>query len=224
MSLGRDCLKHPNSRGSHPRCRGMLRALQSSALEAVLESHLPLLLCGRDLARRNTAFHLEASNPPTKDVLLPSTTSTERQGLMGYIPPEAESYSCLISPLISFNLASSETQKRWLSDQQAHHSIITGQKSSTARDLPLASSRVSGLQERVTCLFFCQRLSESIIVWTVGRLLGFKAGSKGREQEGGAICCCCCRCCFKSWLKHNLLGWIWNRRHAQVSLSLSRLR
>lgn len=35
-------------------------------------------------------------------------------------------------------------------------------------------------------LFLCQWLSKSIIVWTVGHLLGFKAGSKGREREGGS--------------------------------------
>lgn len=34
--------------------------------------------------------------------------------------------------------------------------------------------------------FLCQWLSKSIIVWTVGHLLGFKAGSKGREQERGS--------------------------------------
>lgn len=34
--------------------------------------------------------------------------------------------------------------------------------------------------------FLCQWLSKSIIVWMVGHLLGFKAGSKGREQERGS--------------------------------------
>lgn len=34
--------------------------------------------------------------------------------------------------------------------------------------------------------FLCQWLSKSIIVWTAGHLLGFKAGSKGREHEGGS--------------------------------------
>lgn len=36
----------------------------------------------------------------------------------------------------------------------------------------------------LSCL--CQWLSKSIIVWTAGHLLGFKAGSKGREQDGGS--------------------------------------
>lgn len=75
--------------------------------------------------------------------------------------------------------------------------------------------------------FLCQWLSKSIIVCMVGHLLGFKAGSKGREQDGGAICCCCCCCrcycccccCLKSWLKHPLPGWLWERGHARVSPS-----
>lgn len=169
----------------------MLRALQSSALEAVLESHLPLLLCGGDLVRRNTAFHLvqeQASDPPIQLCPALLTTSTRAMRAEGIYPPpkRSESYGCLISPLISFNLAGSEIQKRWLSDRQAHHSIITGQKSSVARNLPLASSRLSRFQEWVTRLFFVGGSAKSIIVWMVGRLLGFKAGSKGREQEGGS--------------------------------------
>lgn len=81
----------PNSCGSHPRCGGMLRALQSSAPGAVLESHLPLLLCGGDLVRRNTAFHLEreqASDPLIQRCPSPSPRAPRQRGLKGYIPPE----------------------------------------------------------------------------------------------------------------------------------------
>lgn len=165
--------------------------LQSSALEAVLESHRPLLLCGGDLARSDAAFHFErerASDPPIQRCPAPLARSTRAAGAEGIDPPEETWKLRLISPLISFNLASSEIQKRWLSDPQAHHSIVTGRKSSTARDLPLARSRLSRFREGVTRLFFvsASARASSSSGRSVGRSLGFKAGSKGREQEGGS--------------------------------------
>lgn len=47
--------------------------------------------------------------------------------------------------------------------------------------------------------------------------MGLKRGRKGGSKPGAAICCRCCRCCcWKSWLKHPLLGWLWERGHARV--------
>lgn len=59
--------------------------------------------------------------------------------------------------------------------------------------------------------FLCQWLSKSIIVWTAGHLLGFKARSKGREQEGGSNLLLLLLLLLRSWLKHPFLGWLWER-------------
>lgn len=73
-------------------------------------------------------------------------------------------------------------------------------------------------------LFLCQGLSKSIIVWTVGHLLGFKAGSEGREREGGSNLLLLLLppplLPFEIvWLKHPLPGCLWERGHARLSPS-----
>lgn len=108
----------------------------------------------------------------------------EHPGAEGICPPEETRKLRLISPLISFNLASSKIQKRGLPHPQAHQGIITGQKSSTSRDLPLASCQLSRFQEWVTCLFFVSGSAKaSSSRWSVA-CLGLKQGRRGGSKTG----------------------------------------
>lgn len=179
MSLGRDCLKHPQL----PWLTSTLQRDAESTTKFCPGGSLGVSSASSPLQRRPGKE--KHSLPPVthlhKD---PLTVSTRVTGAEGMDPPRRD-----LMADQSINLFQSgplrnpeEMAFRSASSLQHHHRTekFNSLTSPTCKQ-PLVP--VSGMGDLP---FLCQWLSKSIIVWTVGHLLGFKAGSKGREQERGS--------------------------------------
>lgn len=192
VSLGRDCLKHPQ-------LPWLTSTLQRDAESATkfCPGGSPGVSSASSPLRRRPGEEKHSLPPGTGASQRP--TYTKMSCSPHHEPPSdkgrrvisplkrPESYGRSISPLISSNRASSEIQKRWLSDQQAHRSIIhRTEKFNSQRPPARKAAGYPGVRNGGLASSFVSGSAKASSPGRWGRLGGFKAGSEGREQEGGS--------------------------------------